>query len=178
MKSRMFYRALPIALLLTLAVGSVAHAQEGEPQAAQIAGQVDVIWLLLAAFLVFFMQAGFAMVESGFSRAKNAANLLMKNLMDFSVGTLLYFAVGFGLMYGVSAGGFIGTDNFFLSKIDFGADSAYDWAGFLFQLMFAATAATIVSGAVAERLKFGAYLVYSIVLIGLVYPISGHWLWG
>ncbi len=169
------YRAFPLALLLTLALAGLAYAQDGGPTSES---QIDVIWLLVAAFLVFFMQAGFAMVESGFSRAKNAANLLMKNLMDFSVGTLLYFSIGFGLMYGASAGGFIGTDNFFLSNIGFGADSAYDWAGFLFQLVFAATAATIVSGAVAERLKFSAYLVYSVILVGLVYPISGHWLWG
>lgn len=174
-KFRRLYRALPIALVLTLTVASVAYAQDGGPTTES---QIDVIWLLLAAFLVFFMQAGFAMVESGFSRAKNAANLLMKNLMDFSVGTILYFAIGFGLMYGATAGGFIGTDNFFLSNIGFGPDSAYDWAGFLFQLVFAATAATIVSGAVAERLKFSAYLVYSIILVGIVYPISGHWLWG
>ncbi|MFC1975912.1 ammonium transporter [Chloroflexota bacterium] len=175
MKRKLFFRALPIALLLTLTIGGVAYAQDGGPTPES---QIDVIWLLVAAFLVFFMQAGFAMVESGFSRAKNAANLLMKNLMDFSAGSLLYFILGFGLMYGASAGGFLGTNNFFLSEIGFGADSAYDWAGFLFQLVFAATAATIVSGAVAERLKFSAYLVYSVILVGLIYPISGHWLWG
>ena len=175
MKSRKIPKALSLALFLTFTMGGLAYAQDGGPTTES---QIDVIWLLVAAFLVFFMQAGFAMVESGFSRAKNAANLLMKNLMDFSVGTLLYFAIGFGLMYGASAGGLIGADNFFLGNIGFGADSAYDWAGFLFQLVFAATAATIVSGAVAERLKFSAYLVYSIVLVGLIYPISGHWLWG
>ncbi|MBN1995662.1 MAG: ammonium transporter [Anaerolineae bacterium] len=175
MKRKLFTRALPIALLLTLTLGGVAYAQDGATTASQM---IDVIWLLVAAFLVFFMQAGFAMVESGFSRAKNAANLLMKNLMDFSVGTLLFFVLGYGLMFGASASGFIGTDNFFLSKLNFGPDSAYNWAFFLFQLVFAGTAATIVSGAVAERLKFSAYLVYSIIIVGLVYPISGHWLWG
>ncbi len=175
MKYRKLYRALPLALLLTVVLGGVAYAQDGGPTTES---QIDVIWLLVAAFLVFFMQAGFAMVESGFSRSKNAANLLLKNLMDFAVGTLLFFAIGFGLMYGASAGGFIGTDNFFLSNLGYGPESAYEWAGFLFQLVFAATAATIVSGAVAERLKFSAYLVYSIIIAGLVYPISGHWLWG
>lgn len=175
---RLFFKSAPIALLFALLVSGVAYAQDGEPTVADVTGQIDVIWLLVAAFLVFFMQAGFAMVESGFSRAKNAANLLMKNLMDFCVGSLLFFAIGFGLMYGTSASGLIGTDNFFLSSISFGPESAYDWAGFLFQLVFAATAATIVSGAVAERLKFSAYLVYSIIVAGLVYPISGHWLWG
>ena len=175
MKYRKLYRALPLALLLTLMLGGVAYAQDGGPTTES---QIDVIWLLVSAFLVFFMQAGFAMVESGFSRAKNAANLLLKNLMDFAVGTLLFFVLGFGLMYGASASGFIGTDNFFLSNLGYGPESAYEWAGFLFQLVFAATAATIVSGAVAERLKFSAYLVYSIIIVGLVYPISGHWLWG
>jgi Amt family ammonium transporter len=175
MKNHPLLRTLPIALLLSFTATGVAYAQDGGPTTES---QLDVIWLLLAAFLVFFMQAGFAMLESGFSRAKNAANLLLKNLMDFSVGTILFFAVGFGLMYGATVNGIIGVGNFFLSDIGFGPESAYDWAGFLFQLVFAATAATIVSGAVAERLKFSAYLVYSIVLVGVVYPISGHWLWG
>ena len=110
MKFQKLYRALPIALLLTLMVGGVAYAQDGGPTAES---QVDMIWLLVTAFLVFFMQAGFAMVESGFSRSKNAANLLMKNLMDFCVATLLFFAIGYGLMYGASAGGFIGTSSSF-----------------------------------------------------------------
>ena len=175
---RLFFKSAPVAVLLALLIKGIAYAQDGEPTVADVTGQIDVIWLLVAAFLVFFMQAGFAMVESGFSRAKNAANLLMKNLMDFCVGSLLFFAIGFGLMYGTSASGIIGTDNFFLSNISFGPESAYEWAGFLFQLVFAATAATIVSGAVAERLKFSAYLIYSIIVAGLVYPISGHWLWG
>ncbi|WP_420628759.1 ammonium transporter [Candidatus Leptofilum sp.] len=140
--------------------------------------QIDTIWLFLGSVLVFWMQAGFAMVESGFSRAKNAANLLMKNLIDFAGGALLFFAVGFGLMYGASAGGIIGTSNFFLTELDPAALDAYSWVDFLFQLMFAAAAATIVSGAVAERLKFKAYLIYSMVITGLIYPISGHWHWG
>jgi Amt family ammonium transporter len=159
-----------------LVFGSVAYAQEEGGVTTE--SQINVIWLLVTAFLVFFMQAGFAMVESGFSRAKNAANLLMKNLMDFCVSTLVFFTFGFGLMFGASLSGIIGTDNFFLSNIGFGPDSAYDWAFFLFQLVFAGTAATIVSGAVAERLKFSSYLVYSIIIASLVYPISGHWLWG
>ena len=166
------------AALAALAILAPAAALADDATLGEVTRQIDVIWLLLAAFLVFFMQAGFAMVESGFSRAKNAANLLMKNLMDFAAGSLLYFAVGFGLMYGASAAGLVGTDNFLLAGFDYGADSAGDWAGFLFQLVFAATAATIVSGAVAERLKFSAYLIYSVLLVGLIYPVSGHWLWG
>lgn len=165
-------------LLLSGAVGRV-WAQEGETAVTeQIIIQIDTIWLFIGSFLVFWMQAGFAMVESGFSRAKNAANLLMKNLMDFCMGALLFFAVGFGLMYGTSVGGFLGTSNFFLAELTPTDLDAYSWVDFLFQLMFAAAAATIVSGAVAERLKFKAYLVYSAVMTALIYPISGHWHWG
>ena len=131
-----------------------------------------MIWLSLQPRSVFFMQAGFAMVETGLTRAKNASNIIMKNLMDFSVGALAYWAIGWALMYGSSAGGFIGTDQFFLA----GAESATyrDW---FFQVVFAATAATIVSGAMAERTKFSGYLLYSVVISGLIYPISGHWIW-
>ena len=167
---------LPLVGMLVLITPGAVAAQEADT--ATITSQIDTIWLLIAAFLVFFMQAGFALVESGFTRAKNAANILLKNLMDFAVGSILYFALGFGLMYGTSAGGLIGSDNFFLSNFVIGAGSGVEWAGFLFQLVFAATAATIVSGAVAERFKFSSYLVYSVIIVGLVYPISGHWLWG
>ena len=173
--------ALSLVAVILAAPVLAADAVEAATAAAagpSVTSQIDMIWLLLAAFLVFFMQAGFAMVESGFSRSKNAANLLMKNLMDFAVGSILYFAVGYGLMYGASASGLIGTDNFLLRNLGYTTEGAGEWAGFLFQLVFAATAATIVSGAVAERLKFSAYLVYSIILVGLIYPISGHWLWG
>ncbi|MCO5191596.1 MAG: ammonium transporter, partial [Anaerolineae bacterium] len=148
-----------VFLVLLALTGGKAFAQEDGPTTGEIVIQLDVIWLFIGAFLVFWMQAGFAMVESGFSRSKNAANLLMKNLLDFAVGTIVFFAIGFGLMYGDSAGGFIGTSNFFLSDIAITPDAAYDWVDFLFQLMFAAAAATIVSGAVAERLKFKSYLV-------------------
>lgn len=167
-----------VFLLLLALTGGNAFAQEDGPTTGEIVIQLDVIWLFIGAFLVFWMQAGFAMVESGFSRSKNAANLLMKNLLDFAVGTLVFFAVGFGLMYGESAGGIIGTGNFFLSDISLSADAAYSWVDFLFQLMFAAAAATIVSGAVAERLKFKSYLVYSVIMTAFIYPISGHWMWG
>jgi len=132
----------------------------------------DMLWLVLAAVLVFFMQAGFAMVESGLSRAKNAGNIMMKNLMDFSAGAVAFWAIGWGLMYGASISGFIGSDQFFIH----GADSTLyrDW---MFQVVFAATAATIVSGAMAERTKFGGYLIYSVCITAIIYPISGHWIW-
>jgi Amt family ammonium transporter len=126
--------------------------------------------------MVFIMQAGFAMVEVGFTRAKNACNILMKNMMDFSVGALAFWAVGFGLMFG-STNGFFGTTDFFFSGAA-GDGAAWNYAFWMFQVVFAATAATIISGAVAERTKFSAYIVYSVLVSGLVYPIFGSWAWG
>ncbi len=139
-------------------------------------GDVDVLWTCLAAFLVFFMQAGFALVEAGFTRAKNACNIIMKNLMDLSIGTIAFWIVGFGLMFGASSttGGFIGTTNFFY---DAGSDQ-FNWAFLIFQTVFCATAATIVSGAMAERTKFYAYLLYTLGITIIVYPIFGAWAWG
>lgn len=163
-------RRLIIGMILfaVIAVGQVV-AQEVLPE---VEAAFDMIWLTIAGALVFFMQAGFAMVETGLTRAKNAGNIIMKNLMDFSVGALAYFAIGWGLMYGASVGGFIGSDQFFLA----GATSTVfrDW---FFQVVFAATAATIVSGAMAERTKYSGYLLYSVFISGLIYPISGHWIW-
>jgi Amt family ammonium transporter len=138
---------------------------------------IDNMWLLIAGFMVMFMQPGFAMVEAGFTRSKNTSNILMKNLMDFSIGSLLYWIIGFGLMYGESLGGFVGIpDLFFMS--DGVGDNYADYADLFFQTVFAATAATIVSGAMAERTEFKAYLIFSIVITVVIYPISGHWTWG
>lgn len=164
--------------VLVLALPAVALAADPSGVAtleADAGAPIDFIWMLVAAFLVYFMQAGFAMVEAGFCRAKNTTNLMMKNLMDFVMGSLAYFLVGFALMYGADKGGLIGTTGFLM-----GGDN-YDvtvYRDFMFQVVFAATAATIVSGAVAERLKFNVYLIYSIVLSALIYPIYGHWVWG
>ena len=127
-------------------------------------------WILLGAALVFFMQAGFAMVETGFTRAKNAGNIIMKNLMDFSLGTPIFWLIGFGIMFGGS-GKLIGG-------LDLFTNAGGDWATLIFQTVFCATAATIVSGAMAERTKFSAYCIYSMVISALIYPISGHWIWG
>jgi len=137
----------------------------------------DYVWTLVAAALVFFMQAGFAMVEAGFTRAKNAVNIIMKNLMDFSMGSIFYWAIGFGLMFGATTTGWFGTTGFFLSDFTPGGDP-WVLAFWMFQVVFAATAATIVSGAMAERTKFVAYLLYSAVLSALIYPIFGSWAWG
>ena len=127
-------------------------------------------WILLGAALVFFMQAGFAMVETGFTRAKNAGNIIMKNLMDFSLGTPIFWLIGFGIMFGGS-GKLIGG-------LDLFTNAGGDWATLIFQTVFCATAATIVSGAMAERTKFSAYCIYSMVISAVIYPISGHWIWG
>ncbi len=142
-----------------------------------VQSHADYVWTLVAAALVFFMQAGFAMVETGFTRAKNAVNIMMKNLMDFSMGSLAYWAIGFGLMFGISKSGWIGTSGFFLSDFMPGGDP-WVLAFWMFQVVFAATAATIVSGAMAERTKFSAYLVYSVFVSALIYPIFGSWAWG
>ncbi len=178
LKNKRLRKVLATAVALTVVALLTATAFAQDEVTDQIIIQIDTIWLFIGSFLVFWMQAGFAMVESGFSRAKNAANLLMKNLLDFALGTLVFFAFGFGIMYGTSVAGLFGASNFFLSELDPGALDAYSWVDFLFQLMFAAAAATIVSGAVAERLKFKSYLVYSVIMTGLIYPISGHWMWG
>jgi len=137
----------------------------------------DYVWTLIAAALVFFMQAGFALVECGFTRAKNAINIMMKNLMDFSMGSLAFWAVGFGIMFGVTNTGWFGTTGFFLSDFKVGGDP-WVLAFWMFQVVFCATAATIVSGAMAERTKFIGYLLYSVVISALIYPVFGSWAWG
>ena len=136
---------------------------------------VDTLWTLLGTVLVFFMQAGFAMVETGFTRAKNAANIIMKNLMDFVLGSLGFFLIGYSIMFGDDIAGIIGTPALFMEGLD---STIPGTVHFMFQNVFAATAATIVSGAVAERTKFSSYLVYSFIISLLIYPISGHWIWG
>ena len=138
----------------------------------------DVIWVLLGAALVFFMQAGFAMVETGFTRAKNAGNIIMKNLMDFAIGTPIFWFFGFGLMF-AGTGSLIGGLDFFIQgDYSFMGLSVPLWAYAIFQTVFCATAATIVSGAMAERTKFISYCIYSAVISAFIYPISGHWIWG
>ncbi len=194
----MRYIVLAVLLLLTMSAPVFADeqgtsnppvVQAEQPEAAQPASEekavtatevqknADFVWTLVAAFLVFFMQAGFAMVEAGFTRAKNAVNILMKNLMDMSMGAIAYWAVGFAIMFGVSKTGWFGTTGFFLS--DFARDGdPWTLAFWMFQVVFCATAATIVSGAMAERTKFVAYLAYSVVVSGLIYPVYGSWAWG
>jgi Amt family ammonium transporter len=139
---------------------------------------VNTIWVLLGTVLVFFMQAGFALVEAGLTRAKNTGNILMKNLMDFAIGTIVFWVVGFGLMYGTDLGGFMGIPDLFVTGDYTTSSGVPTLAFFMFQLVFCATASTIVSGAMAERTKFLSYCLYSIAISLIIYPIAGHWIWG
>lgn len=180
MSSRVMRSEMKSIILMTMVLvilfSGMAFAQED--QAAANAVAIDTIWTLIAAFLVFFMQAGFAMVEAGFTRAKNAGNIIMKNMMDFASGSLVFWAVGFAFMFG-SGNGFIGSTGYFLQDTfaNLGLDIPIA-AFFIFQTVFAATAATIVSGAMAERTNFSGYLAYSVVITAFIYPVVGHWIWG
>lgn len=163
-------------LIVTLFSWPILGLADEPVTAGAVQNNLNFVWTVVAAFLVFLMQAGFAMVETGLTRAKNATNIMMKNMMDFCVGALAFWAVGFGLMFGTTNGFFGTTDFFFSGAIDDG--QAWNYAFWMFQVVFCATAATIISGAVAERTKFGAYLIYSVFVSALIYPIFGSWAWG
>lgn len=181
--------------MIVLGWGYAATAQDtaaAGPSTAELKVALDTLWVAVAAFLVFFMNAGFGMLETGFCRQKNAVNVLAKNLIVFALSTVAFWAIGFALMFG-DGNPIIGLNGFFLAGADKSPEigDAYEgvfdslsWAGvplaakFLFQLVFAGTAATIVSGAVAERIKFVDFLIFSLLLVGIVYPITGHWIWG
>ncbi len=176
---RLTWRNVGIALVgglgLWLATSGTAFAQDAGPTLEDIAVGIDTMFLLICAALVFFMQAGFAMLTAGLTRSKNTANILFKNLMDFVMCSLAFWAIGWGIAYGDSAGGFIGTSQFFLR--DAGGDGVPIYASWFFQVVFAGTAATIVAGAMAERTKFTAYLVYSFLISLFIYPVVVHWVW-
>ena len=192
-----------VALVMLLAPG-IAFAQEAAPTIQSLVEDLtslktdsrvamDTVWTLLAAFLVMFMAAGFSLLESGFCRAKNTVNILAKNFVVFAITAVGFLIVGWGVMFGDGTG-FMGLEGlWFLSGPDNspatgdaykGVYSSISWTGipleakFLFQMVFAATAATIVSGAVAERVRFGAFFLFSCLMAGLLYPITGHWIWG
>jgi Amt family ammonium transporter len=177
--SRIIKRSLTgIVLAIVFTVSAMAQDETGAAETARTVGDLvsglNTVWMLLAAMLVFFMQPGFALVEAGFTRSKSTANILMKNFCDFSFGSILFWAIGFGIMFG--EGGFIGMPNF-LNLGFYKGD--LPTAGYLvFQTVFCATAATIVSGAMAERTKFSMYICYSILICTIIYPVSGHWTWG
>lgn len=139
-------------------------------QITEINGVLDIFWILVAGIFVFFMQAGFTLVEAGFTRKKNTINIVMKNLMDLCIGSLGFWIIGYTIMYGDSIGSFIGTPSLF-----YGEEG--EMHNLFFQTVFCATAATIVSGAVAERTKFSTYLIFSLLMTVIIYPISGHWVW-
>jgi Amt family ammonium transporter len=162
--------------LIIIVLLSAAVAGETEEALTVLQDNLNIVWTVVASFLVFFMQAGFALVESGFTRAKNTINIMMKNLMDFSIGTIVFWLVGFGLMFGIS-NGFFGTNHFAVSTADI-EGSHWNWTFLIFQTVFAGTAATIVSGAMAERTRFVGYLIYSTFICAIIYPIFGSWAWG
>lgn len=169
----------PAAAVSEPAAAATPAAEPPADTLEALRADTDILWICLAAFIVFFMQAGFALVETGFTRAKNACNIIMKNLMDFGIGSLAFYVVGFGLMFGASSNGWFGGDQFLFDPAVASADAVNKgWAFFIFQTVFCATAATIISGAVAERTKFSAYLVYSVLITAIVYPVFGGWAWG
>ncbi|MEL6223498.1 MAG: ammonium transporter [Cyanobacteria bacterium J06627_8] len=179
-RSLSWIAVVPLVSIIVVGWGIAAHAQE-EATAADVQAILDNVWVLVAAVLVIFMNAGFGMLETGFCRQKNAVNILSKNLIVFALATLAFWAIGFSLMFGGS-NGFLGGGGWFLT----GDKAAYGLDGgtlevsvfFLFQAAFAGTAATIVSGAVAERIKFIDFILFSVLLTGIAYPISGNWVWG
>jgi Amt family ammonium transporter len=183
---RVFPPYFVLALLLSgLSLPASAWALPAEESGKAIkalsdhAASMDMIWTLLASFLIFLMQAGFTLVEVGFTRAKNAGNVVMKNMIDFALGSVGFFFIGYGLMFGASAFGLFGTSDFFLGGITLsGKVDNWKFANLMFQVVFAATAATIVSGAMSERAKFIGYLFYSLLISTLIYPVVGHWIWG
>ena len=165
-----------VGLLSLLGPVGLMAQSSGSSSAAGIvlAKDVDVLWVIIAAALVFLMQVGFLFLETGMVRAKNSINVAMKNLLDFVLGFLMFFFLGYGIMFGTSLGGWIGGDLFLLE----GLVTDQEFALFVFQVTFMGTAATIVSGAVSERMRFSAYIIASICVSLIIYPVFGHWVWG
>lgn len=164
---------LRCAPLLVVALPGGVMAAESAPVITDVVMNLNTVWLMVAAALVFFMQAGFALLEGGMSRSKNAVNVIMKNYMDACVGGLIFWLLGYGLMFGANPTGWFGTDLFMLQS-----GEAWDWSFLLFQMMFAATACTIASGAMAERVRYSSYLIGACLITGIIYPVFGSWVWG
>ena len=179
-RKKCFFSTGLMAVAMVATVGfNTADAYAAEEAVYLTQNNANIVWTLLAAMLVMFMQAGFTLVECGLTRSKNAGNILMKNMLDFAVGTMLFLMIGYGIMFGSDALGLLGTDGFFLSFIgEPSAEQDFSITFWFFQSVFAATAATIVSGSIAERTKFQAYILVSVIMTGLIYPLSGHWAWG
>jgi Amt family ammonium transporter len=169
---------VPAVAVMFFVAAKPALAQDGSPIDELVRG-LNTVWVLVTAALVFFMQAGFALVEAGLTRSKNTVNILFKNVIDFVFATIAFWLLGYGFMFGADAGGFIGTSGFIVDPINAGDVAGLPVLAFwFFQLVFAGTAATIVSGAMAERTKFTSYLIYSFIISAIIYPIAGHWMWG
>jgi len=174
---------VPLSAIIFVVWNTAVQAQDAKPLTPEdVQNALNTIWVLIASILVIFMNAGFAMLETGFCRQKNAVNVLAKNLIVFALSTISFWAIGFSLMFGSVSNEFFGTGGWFLSSSD---PATYVMPAslptsvfFLFQVAFAGTAATIVSGAVAERIKFVDFLVFSLIIVGIMYPITGHWVWG
>ncbi|SDQ04609.1 ammonium transporter [Virgibacillus salinus] len=162
----MFKKSI-LLFIIFLSISSTAYAA---PTSESLQLSVNLVWVMVAAFLVFFMHAGFAMVETGFTRAKNSLNILMKNFITISVAAILFYILGYALMFGTSLGKIIGIDGFLLNGVE-------DISFFVFQAMFVATCATIISGAVAERMKLSSYVFIVVAMTAVIYPIVGHWIW-
>lgn len=165
--------AVSVCVVLCSAIFGSANSAAAEPNLLEVSQSLNSSWMVLTGVLVFLMQAGFALVESGMSRAKNAVNVIMKNYMDVCVCSVIFWALGYGLMFGANSSGWFGTSHFFPDAL-----SSWDWTFLFFQMMFAATATTIASGAMAERVHFHAYLIGACVIAGLIYPVFGSWAWG
>jgi len=170
-------KAMFLILVILLAFSSSASASEESLDMETLRQGLDTVWVLLGAFLVFFMQAGFGMVEAGFIRAKNTCNILTKNFLDFCMASLGFFIIGYALMFG-DGNGFIGMNGFCLAGLDSEKAGVPLFAFWLFQAAFCGAAATIVAGGMAERMRFSAYLIYSFIISALIYPVVGHWIWG
>lgn len=168
---------IPAVVAVALLAASPAYAQDPDP-IEELTRGLNTLWILITASLVFWMQAGFAFVEAGLTRSKNTTNILFKNLIDFVFATLAFWAFGYAFMYGSTAAGWIGTTGFFTDATMGDVVGVPVLAFWFFQLVFAGTAATIVSGAMAERTKFTSYLIYSFFISAIIYPIAGHWIWG
>jgi Amt family ammonium transporter len=168
-------KKLFVLAILLLCAGVFLSAEES---IETLSFSLDVVWLFIGAILVFIMQAGFALVETGLTRAKNATNITMKNVMDFCFGAIVYWAIGWGFMYGDDMAGLIGISQFFNGPMELDMETGNFYKSWFFQVVFAATSATIVSGAMAERTQFKSYLIYTCFISAVIYPISGHWIWG
>ncbi len=169
---------MAVLILALLALSAVPSLADGEAATAEsVATNLDTVWVLIAAALVFFMQAGFFFLEGGLTRAKNVSNAMIKGAMDFCLGALVFWMVGYAFMFGFDRGGFVGSSGFFTNLAGGDRNGLPLYAFFLFQVAFAGAAATILAGGIAERFRFSAYCIATVAVTGLIYPVVGHWIW-